>query len=127
MSGCANAFAVWPTLQLRVEHKIHRKNRPRTGRSVQRVEATWPRHGENIHEYPTSASGLWWNQSQNGHALDVLVNLLAPEDTKTTQTYTGSVAGRQQVTADAHAKASTPVKDADKQLHRRWMESPAPS
>ena len=110
-----------------MDRRIHRKHSRRTGLSAQRVEATWPRHGENIHEYPTSANGLWWNQSQNGHALDVLVNLHVQEDMKTTTMYTGSVAGRQQDTADANAKANPPVKDADEQLHRRWMESPAPS
>ena len=46
---------------------------------------------------------------------------------KTTTTYMGSAAGRQLDTVDASAKDSIPVKDADEQQLRRWMESQAPS
>ena len=127
MSGYANDFAVWHTLQLRVDRKIHRKNRLRTGRSVQRVEAIWPRHGASIHECPTSVNGHWWNQNQNGRALGVLDSLRVREAMKTITTYMGNVAGRQLDTVDASAKDSIPVKDADEQQLRRWMESQAPS
>ena len=112
---------------MRVDHRIHRKSSRKTGRSVQRAEARWPRHGENIHEYPTSANIHWWNQSQNGRALDVLVSLHVREDMKTTAIYMGSAVGRQQDTVDARAKANIPVKDADEQQLRRWMESQAPT
>ena len=127
MSGYANDFAGWRTLQLRVDHRIHRKSKLRTGRSVQGVEAIWPRHGENIHEYLTSVGGRWWNQSLNGHALGVLASLHVREDMKTTTMFMESVAGRQLDTVDASAKDSIPERDADEQQLRRLMEYQAPS
>ena len=127
MSGYANDFAGWRTLQLRVDRRIHRKSRLRTGRSVQGVEAIWPRHGESIHEYLTSVGGRWWNQNQNGHALGVLASLHVREDMKTTTMYMGSAVGRQLDTVDASAKDSIPVRDADEQQLRRLMEYQAPS
>ena len=89
--------------------------------------AVWPRHGESIREYPTSVSGHWWNQNQNGHALDVLVNLRVLEDMRTTTIGQASAGGHPRDTVGAPAKASTRVKRADRQQPRRWMESLAPS
>ena len=127
MSGYANAFAVWHTLQLRVDHKIHRKNRLRTGRSVRRVEATWPRHGASIHECPMNVNGHWWNQNQNGRALGALDGLRVREAMKTITTSLGNVAGQQLDIVDASAKDNIPVKHADEQQLRRWTESQARS
>ena len=127
MLGYANDFAGWRTLQLRVDHRIHRKSSQKTGPSVQRVEAIWPRHGESIRGYPTSANGRWWNQSLNGHALGVLASRHVREDMKTTTMSMESVAGRQLDTVDASAKDSIPERDADEQQLRRLMEYQAPS
>ena len=74
-----------------------------------------------------NVSGHWWNQNQNGRALGVLDSLRVREAMKTITTYMGSAAGRQLDTVDASAKDSIPVKDADEQQLRRWMESQAPS
>ena len=69
-----------------------------------------------------SAVFHWWNQNQNGRAVDVLASLRVLEDMKTTTTGQENVVGRPQGTVVAHAGANTPARRADP---RQWTVCPA--
>ena len=71
-----------------------------------------------------SAVFHWWNQSQNGRAVDVHASLRVLEDMKTTTTGRENVVGRPQGTVVASAGADTPAKRAALRRLRQWTECP---